>query len=105
MGLDDKLLGELTKKFGIQGDQAKAALEKMLPFVQGKLPGVGGGVGLMSQWKKPETAAEHVEHDDPLHHVSADEKDTHVEEVAKHSGLDMDTIRKMLPEIAGFLKR
>jgi uncharacterized protein YidB (DUF937 family) len=96
MGIDDQLLGELTKKFGIDGGQAKSALDKILPFVKGKLPGMGGGnVGLLSQIKSM----------DLLHGVPEEEKEAHVQEVAKHSGLDVDTVRKMLPEVADFLKK
>jgi hypothetical protein len=99
MGMEDQLLGELTKKFGIGGDQAKAALEKMLPFVKGKLPfGGGGEVGLLSQIKR---APDH----DHLAHVPQAEKDEHAAEVSKASGLSIDTVKQMLPEVAKFLGR
>jgi hypothetical protein len=97
MGMEDQLLGELTKKFGIGPDQAKSALEKMLPFVKGKLPfggGGGGDVGLLSQI-----------HRDHLAHVPDHEKDAHAEEVSKASGISVDTVKQMLPEVAKFLGR
>jgi hypothetical protein len=84
MGIDDKILGELTKKFGISGDQAKSALD----FVRGKLGG-GGEVGLLSQIKST----------DLLHH-----DETH-QEAAKSSGLPVDKVKEMLPEIAKMLGR
>ncbi len=107
MGLDDQILGELTKKLGIGGDQAKSALEKMLPFVKGKLPGGGGDVGLLSKIKAAqiEGTAPASAPADHLAHVEEHEKEAHVQEVAKHSGLSVDTVRKMLPEVASFLSR
>ena len=100
MGMEDQLLGELTKKFGISADQAKGALDKMLPFVKGKLPFLGGGgnVGLLSQIRRD------PDHDH-LAHVPDHEKDAHAEEVSKASGLSVDTVKQMLPEVAKFLGR
>jgi hypothetical protein len=91
MGFDDKILGELTKKFGIGGDQAKAALEKMVPFLKGKLGGGGGEVGLLSKIKSLD--------------LTPDEEESHAQEVSKASGLSVDTVKQMLPEVMSFLKR
>ena len=93
MGFDDKILGELTKKFGIGGDQAKAALEKMVPFLKGKLGGLGGGgnVGLLSQIKSTD--------------LTPDEEHSHAEEVSKASGIPVDKVKEMLPDVMDFLKR
>jgi hypothetical protein len=98
MGFDDKILGELTKKFGIGGDQAKAALEKMVPFLKGKLGALGGGgnVGLLSQIKSTDLTPDDLDND---------EKESHVQDVAKASGLPADTVKQMLPDVMAFLKR
>jgi len=48
MGLTDSLLGQLTSRFGISGDQAKSVLDKAVPFLQGKLGGLPSLPGLPS---------------------------------------------------------
>jgi hypothetical protein len=88
MGIDDKVLGEITKKLGISGDQAKAALDKILPFAKGKLGALGGGnVGLLSQIKSTD--------------LTPDEED----EVVKSSGLPAEKVRELQTEVMSFLKR
>jgi hypothetical protein len=113
MGMIDSLVGQLTSKFGVSGDQAKGALDKILPFVQGKLGGMslpglpgglggGGDVGLLSKIDLHHpTAAAHGSK--LLEHVDPAEQEAHVQEVAKQTGLDPDIVRKMMPAAAAAL--
>jgi hypothetical protein len=109
MGLTDNLLGQLTQHFGLGGDQAKAVLDKALPFLQDKLggmslpglpslPGLGGG-----------------SHPDPMHpdtqahgekliaSVPAADHEAHIAEVAAHAGVPPEQVRKMMPQLAAAL--
>jgi hypothetical protein len=123
MGLIDQILdkgggvvGTLTKKFGIDAGQAKAALEKIVPFIQDKvggklnIPGLGGvlasqikGAGLAGLARDPASLAG----DDAaakgkalLGELGDDDQDTQVAEVSRLTGLDPAVVRDMMPVAA-----
>ena len=65
---------------------------------KGKLGVLGGGgdVGLLSKIKSTDLTPDDLDHD---------EKESHVQEVAKASGIPVDKVKQMLPDVMDFLKR
>ena len=91
MAITDDLIGNLTKKFGIDASSAKGALEKVLPFVKDKL----GGLDLDAIRSKLGQGTHSL-----LAHVDKGEHDRHVDDVAKATGLAPATIREIQQEAA-----
>ena len=91
MAITDDLIGNLTKKFGIDASSAKGALDKVLPFVKDKL----GGLDLDSIRSKLGQGTHSL-----LAHVDKTEHDRHVDDVAKATGLAPATIREIQQEAA-----
>lgn len=123
MGLMDQLtahgggaIGALTEKFGIGADQAKGALDKIIPFVKGHLgKGLslpGRGASLIGQIKGANLKAlaadpAAIAGDDAARHgatllddLDEGEKEAHVQEVARETGLDPGVVRSLLPTAA-----
>jgi hypothetical protein len=101
MGLTDNLLGQLTQHFGIGGDQAKAVLDKALPFLQDKL----GGMSLPSIPGLPSLGHPDAQaHGEKLlANVSQEDHDKHIAEVAAHAGMPPEQVRQMMPHLAAAL--
>jgi len=91
VAITDDLIGNLTKKFGIDASSAKGALDKVLPFVKDKL----GGLDLDSIRSKLGQGTHSL-----LAHVDKGEHDRHVDDVAKATGLAPATIREIQQEAA-----
>lgn len=115
MGLQDQILeqlGGLTKKYGLDASQAKGALDKIVPFLKDKLGGhlslPGRGQSLVAAIKQ-QGLADYAR--DPAKLASADAErlggalvgqldGVDAEEVARASGVDVATVRKLLPAAA-----
>jgi hypothetical protein len=91
VAITDDLIGNLTKKFGIDASSAKGALDKVLPFVKDKL----GGLDLDSIRSKLGQGTHSL-----LAHVDKGEHDRHVDDVAKATGLAPAMIRDIQQEAA-----
>jgi len=125
MGLSDQILdkgggviGELTKKLGVDVDagQIKSAMDQIVPFLKGKLAGglslPGRGTALLGAIKKNDLkgfvsdpaklgSADAERHGNALlDEMDATEKDAHVEEVARATGLPAATVRSLMPAAA-----
>jgi len=103
----------LAKKFNIPAGAAKSALDQIIPFVKGKLggglslPGRGASLAdkiraanLKSYASNPAKLADldtDQHGNDLLGDVDGDEKEAHVQEVAKSTGLDPAVIRGLMP--------
>jgi len=91
VAITDELIGNLTKKFGIDAGQVKGALDKVLPFVKSKL----GSLDLEDIKSKLGGGSTRL-----LAHVDRGEHDRQVDEVARATGLAPDTIREIQDEAA-----
>jgi hypothetical protein len=123
MGLSDTILdkgggvvGELGKKYGIDAGQVKGALDKIVPFLKEKLAGglslPGRGTALLGSIKQHDLkgfvsdpsrlggtdAEQHG--NELLDAMDADEKEAHVQDVARATGLPVGQVRSLLPAAA-----
>ncbi|MCA9679791.1 MAG: DUF937 domain-containing protein [Kofleriaceae bacterium] len=111
------VVGQLTKKFGIGADQAKQALDQIIPFfkknIAGRLSLPGSGASLLGKIKTGDFKAfahdpSKLDDDDAvaakakglLGELDADEQEAHVQEVARSTGLDPAVVRQMMPAAA-----
>ena len=96
----------LSKKVGVKPEQAKDALSKIAPFVQEKLGKKKGTADKAAAGNLKGYAEDPSKLGDPdadrhgqdlLDDVDADERERHVQEVARSTGLAPDVVRKMMP--------
>lgn len=124
MGLMDQLLdkggslvGPLASKLGIDPDQAKNALDRIVPYVRDKLASSlsgGHGAKLVEQIKQRDLKSaaaspsrltgDAVDRDgaDLMGEMELDagERETHVSDVAHATGLPVEVVRRMMPVAA-----